>query len=465
MITLSYFVRSRSQMNKLQFKIARFLALKASQRLRTTYQQVGEAVGWKHPTGRGLGNNLEVILRELHERGLPPLTTILVKKGERYPAPDAMAYVHAVLGSVDIENAQTSVFEFDWNSVPELRSRPEDFSRDGKAWPAEGRRPGGRADVHVGNVFLLKFNGQLHGPDGVSRPKTKEDWNDKVLLMPWEGTRASSNSDKTPGPKIVEGDLLYLWAHEDENFGSGLGLTGTAFADQVAEGEQALEIRLREFELFPHPFGFRSLGKDAWTSIILERISEDRKPRAWVVSPDEQAEIEQLISRYGSSKAAAIADAEEGLISALDRALTENWAQVSEAERERKTTVTKARPGQRKFREEAMLRHGGRCVITGFRVPAVLEAAHVIPHTGDPAFDVAENSLILRRDLHALFDARLIGIDQTSNKLMVSQELQSTAYRKLTGKTINHKLAPTSLRYQYAQYIKAATHDDGTMMG
>ena len=107
-------------MDPLQFEIARFLATKATQQTRATYQQVGEAVGWNHPAGRGLGRNLEVILRYLHDRGLPPLTTILVKKGERYPADDAMTYIRGALGNIDIEAAQQQVFNFDWSSVQEL---------------------------------------------------------------------------------------------------------------------------------------------------------------------------------------------------------------------------------------------------------------------------------------------------------------------------------------------------------
>jgi hypothetical protein len=79
-------------MDALQLEIARFLAAKAAQRTRATYQQAGEAIGWNHPTGRGLGRHLEVILQYLRDQGLPPLTTILVKKGERYPAEDAMTY-------------------------------------------------------------------------------------------------------------------------------------------------------------------------------------------------------------------------------------------------------------------------------------------------------------------------------------------------------------------------------------
>lgn len=183
-------------MNDLQLKIARFLAFKASRGLRTTYQQVGEAVDWHHPTGRGLGNNLEIILRELHARNLPPLTTILVKKGERHPPDDAMAYVHRVLGNIDIEQAQMSVFDFDWDTEPDINPRPEDFSSKANGRPEHSRLGPKRADSDSGNVFLLKFNGQNHGPDGISRPKSNDAWDGKVIRMPWEGPRASSKATK-----------------------------------------------------------------------------------------------------------------------------------------------------------------------------------------------------------------------------------------------------------------------------
>ena len=107
-------------MDALQLEIARFLTARAARSRRTTYQQVGEAVGWNHPNGRGLGRHLEVILRELAERSLPPLTTILVKKGSRQPPSEAMPYITAVLGAVDIEAAQQTVFDFDWSSIPDL---------------------------------------------------------------------------------------------------------------------------------------------------------------------------------------------------------------------------------------------------------------------------------------------------------------------------------------------------------
>lgn len=121
-------------MDALQLEIARFLADKAMKQTRATYQQVGEAVGWNHPTGRGLGHNLEVILLHLRDKGLPPLTTILVKKGEKYPAPDAMAYIRGALGDVDIDTAQKSAFDFDWSTVPELAPASKGLSDDRDIW-------------------------------------------------------------------------------------------------------------------------------------------------------------------------------------------------------------------------------------------------------------------------------------------------------------------------------------------
>jgi hypothetical protein len=97
--------------------IARVLAAKAKKKSRVTYKQVGQDIGWGHPEGRGLGNQLYELLHYCKDNELPPLTTILVKKGQRLPAPDSMKYITQALGNIDIEQAQRDVFAFDWNKV------------------------------------------------------------------------------------------------------------------------------------------------------------------------------------------------------------------------------------------------------------------------------------------------------------------------------------------------------------
>lgn len=439
-------------MNQLQFEIARFLAFKAKQGKRTTYQDLATAVGWSHPTGRGLGKNLYAVLHYVHDMNFPPLTTILVRKGSSYPDDDALEYIHDAIGNIDIADAQDEVFSYDWDSVPELRLVSDCLPGGRELWQASFKDRS-VADADAGrNTFLLKFNGELHAPGKISRPQKLDDWDNKVMLMPWEGPRASSLSDRSPGPQVAIGDVLYLWTHEDEAFGSGLGLTGVAKAKSVSKDDGILQIQLGDLALLKHPFGFKLLGEEGWQSTILDRINEDRGPRAWAMSRHEMAEIDNVILANGSRANEALATVEHEHLSPLDRALAEDRDDVITAEKERQTTVVKARPGQQRFRDEALRRHSGRCVVTGFKVLAVLEAAHVIPHTGNLAFEVTENSLILRRDIHALFDAGLIAINPKSARLVVSTDLKSSAYRKLDGKVIDHKLAPASLSYQYARF-------------
>ena len=69
-------------MDAFQLEIAQFLAAKAAKKSCATYQQVGEAVGWNHPNGRGLGGHLEIILRDLADQGLPPGWELAFKPGE-----------------------------------------------------------------------------------------------------------------------------------------------------------------------------------------------------------------------------------------------------------------------------------------------------------------------------------------------------------------------------------------------
>ncbi|QEL17382.1 HNH endonuclease [Limnoglobus roseus] len=68
------------------------------------------------------------------------------------------------------------------------------------------------------------------------------------------------------------------------------------------------------------------------------------------------------------------------------------------------------RRGQAAFRNALRARYGDRCLVSGCPVLAVLEAAHIRPYRGDGDNHPA-NGLILRADLHTLFDLDLLGIE------------------------------------------------------
>lgn len=57
-----------------------------------------------------------------------------------------------------------------------------------------------------------------------------------------------------------------------------------------------------------------------------------------------------------------------------------------------------------RFRRSVMGAYNSRCAITGCSVPEALQAAHISPYAGT-ASDVVGNAMLLRSDLHALFDS------------------------------------------------------------
>jgi putative restriction endonuclease len=67
------------------------------------------------------------------------------------------------------------------------------------------------------------------------------------------------------------------------------------------------------------------------------------------------------------------------------------------------------RLGQSSFRVLVTDAYQRRCAITGERTLAALEAAHIVPYSGEGGHDV-RNGLLLRADFHRLFDAGLVSV-------------------------------------------------------
>ena len=92
------------------------------------------------------------------------------------------------------------------------------------------------------------------------------------------------------------------------------------------------------------------------------------------------------------------------------------------------------RRGQRKFRDSLRERYGDRCLVTGCEILAVLEAAHIKPYRGEPD-NHPENGLLLRADIHTLFDLDLLGIEPDHLRVDVHPHLIKE-YGVLAEKTL-----------------------------
>jgi putative restriction endonuclease len=93
------------------------------------------------------------------------------------------------------------------------------------------------------------------------------------------------------------------------------------------------------------------------------------------------------------------------------------------------------RRGQAKFRSKLLKSYGGRCAISGCAVSAVLEAAHIKPYLGTHT-NVVQNGLLLRADLHTLFDLKLLRIEPVSRRVSIAAGLRGTEYAAYEGREL-----------------------------
>lgn len=148
---------------------------------------------------------------------------------------------------------------------------------------------------------------------------------------------------------------------------------------------------------------------------------------------------------------ARIGDAEAGLADAKVRAalvLAEQAVKASngfspedvEDQRRRVLRSVVQRRGQPAFRKALIEVYGGRCAITGCAIVDLLEAAHVYPYKDGATNDVS-NGLLLRADLHTMFDLRLISADPVTSRVVGCASLQGSEYEIFFGKSLATRAA------------------------
>lgn len=99
------------------------------------------------------------------------------------------------------------------------------------------------------------------------------------------------------------------------------------------------------------------------------------------------------------------------------------------------------RRGQAKFRNALIAAYAGRCAITGCPVTPLLEAAHITPYLG-PDTNSITNGLLLRADIHTLWDLGLLGVDPETYMVWVSPEVNDRMYEILEGTHMRYPSHP-----------------------
>lgn len=92
------------------------------------------------------------------------------------------------------------------------------------------------------------------------------------------------------------------------------------------------------------------------------------------------------------------------------------------------------REGQPGFRADLIAIYEGHCAVTGCAVVEILEAAHIKPYRGAHSNRV-DNGLLLRADIHTLFDKGLLWVD-ADGCVRVSKQISESEYGELSGKAL-----------------------------
>jgi hypothetical protein len=160
---------------------------------------------------------------------------------------------------------------------------------------------------------------------------------------------------------------------------------------QFASKRAAYRELAQRFNRTEKAFEYRMQNISAVLAELGEPWIEGLKPASHV-----GAEMSERIKRLLASTATAasgLSDASEPIVAKAAR-----FASVA------------VRPEQAAFRQRVFVACAGRCVISECDVPAALDAAHMTGKAWRTGQNRAEDGYLLRKDLHALYDAELLRI-------------------------------------------------------
>ena len=242
---------------------------------------------------------------------------------------------------------------------------------------------------------------------------------------------------------LTKGFRSLVWLHEQEKDGErGRGLTAV-----VEFGPMQLDRRAQVLDavFFERPIGKELLEAHKDDGNFISRIDASRHSRIWPIS---SIDVDSLLSAV-REKAHKIAEYENLNPDPHDPL---NLEKIEDTTALRQVVL---RRYQGAFRQALLRKRPKRCAITGTNEVSVLEAAHIIPYAERFADrDKQENGLLLRSDIHKLFDAHLISINPETREIEVSDRIESSDYLNLRGGIVSDEVSQKSLSFHFENFQK-----------
>jgi putative restriction endonuclease len=129
------------------------------------------------------------------------------------------------------------------------------------------------------------------------------------------------------------------------------------------------------------------------------------------------------------------------------------FAMLTTDRRETILAQIRRRRGQRAFRDALIASHGSVCMVSGCGLMSIVEAAHIWPYRGAEDND-PRNGLLLRADLHTLFDLDLMAVEPEQLFVRFHPAVMSQGYAELqnarlrVGRRVKPALEPLRFRWE-----------------
>lgn len=288
--------------------------------------------------------------------------------------------------------------------------------------------------------FFVKSSAlELFGKAGVK--STREHWVGQSVQLP-ELHRENAYAEES----LMTGFLALVWLHEQEKGAErGKGLTAVAQFGPLQSDRRA---KILDVFFFERPLGKDLLDAHKSNGSFIANIGASRHSRVWPIAT---SDVDAFLSAV-RSKIHKIADIEKRSPDPHD---TVNLERIEDVTALRQVVM---RRNQAAFRQALLSERPQCCAITGTKELSVLEAAHIIPYSEKFADrDRLGNGLLLRSDVHRLFDLHLISINPTTRRVVVSDQVQSTDYQGLRGRSVTDDVYAKSLEFHFENYQKLSS--------
>ncbi|SDD84060.1 HNH endonuclease [Sanguibacter gelidistatuariae] len=233
----------------------------------------------------------------------------------------------------------------------------------------------------------------------------------------WDVAKRDLIWDLRTRRNIERGDTVYFWVAQ-----RGLAGRGVVTADVVDSPPMGLPWDDAHETRYRGRIGFSRLEdydgpKLTWTELS---AGTGLGGAAHLAPKSSDSVVEANLAALFASGApdqVAMSQTDEETLSVLNHPDADS---LSEDRRELAFAQIRLRQGQPAFRNKLLKAYRRSCAVTGTTTDAVLEAAHILPYRGVHT-NTLSNGILLRADVHTLFDRLLLTIVPRQNGTLVTR--------------------------------------------